>query len=161
MNHRPSVSSILIAARALALMAAMLIGSSFFGPAAAADEISMTGKSRVQVIYLAAADCPYCRHWERSRGPRDEFAASPLAHEVEFYEARRAHLRDAPSVTDVPKPARWIWDRAWIPRATPAWIVAVDETVVLTVVGLERWEREVRPTIEQLVARRNRLRGAP
>jgi hypothetical protein len=73
-------------------------------------------------------------------------------------QAGEPQLKAPPSIADVPQPAQWVWDRAWIPRATPAWLVAIDDTVVLTVVGLEQWESNVRPLLERIAEERIRLR---
>jgi hypothetical protein len=127
-------------------------------PARAAGELRLTGKSRIQIVYFGADDCGFCQRWEAPEGARASFRASPLARQVEFYEARRRTLAASPSIADVPTPAKWIWERAWIPRGTPAWLVAVDNTVVLTLVGLEHWESNVLPVVERLVASRARLR---
>lgn len=129
-------------------------------PVLPAEEIALSASSRVQVVYFSAPDCPYCQRFEAPRGSRAAFLASKLAREVEFYDARRASLGLSPSIANVPPPVKWIWDKAWIPRATPAWVVTVDDTVVLSVAGLGYWEGQVRPLIEQLVERRDRLRQA-
>lgn len=140
--------------------ALLAIAAALVAPAAAAQRsVEITPESRVQVVYIAADNCGFCRDWDWAGGPRERFLASETARAVEFREVRRPYYQQRLTAQAFPGNLAWVWDRVEVPAGTPSWVVAVDGNPVLVSTGLDRWEASVLPQIELLVAKLRELRG--
>jgi len=114
--------------------------------------VSISNKSEVLVLYVAANDCPYCARFEINELVR--FKASSIFEKVQYREvhAMTYHFTDGDQYW--PEDLRWIKKVTYAESGVPRFIVAVDGTIVENKRGTKHWEGTIIPTVEVLLARR-------
>jgi hypothetical protein len=122
-----------------------------------ADLLTVTGASRIQLVYLGAGDCMFCRRWEGPLGYEGSFRRGPAARVVELLKIERTTFLAPQAMADLPAEIRALDkpnDRrvASLMSAAPAWLVILDGRLVLARRGLSNWKKEVEPFVEKLAA---------
>jgi hypothetical protein len=104
---------------------------------------------KIIVIYVSAADCPYCARWDRAAGYQWEKSA--LRKKVEYVEVHGgSYMSLAPNLW--PKQLQWVQEKLRIKSGTPRFIVIKGQKVVMHQFGIYSWSDHVLPLIERLVA---------
>jgi hypothetical protein len=107
---------------------------------------------RIEVFYLATADCPYCRHWEsQSRGA---FLASPEGKAVKYVEIRGETLRQPIDARHYPPEYLWVFQQVGPSRGVPRFLLAIDRKVVLSTLGTGGFTTQFLPALRAALAER-------
>ena len=127
-----------------ALLAVFLFANTFPCKAHAAD-------SRIEVFYLSAPDCPYCRIWEfRSRSALLE---SPEGKAIRFIDIRGETLRQPIEARHYPPEHLWVFEEIGPSRGVPRFLLAIDGKIVLTAFGTDGYSQLFLPALKKAVAR--------
>jgi len=118
--------------------------------------------SVIEVVYVSALKCGFCRDWELSnlsygRG----FRATPDWHEVSFTRLRKGTAGAMLSPSFFPERLRPVAEqiardaskRALL-SATPSFIVLVDGHLAVAALGGPAWDEHVYPTLHRLIEQR-------
>jgi hypothetical protein len=107
----------------------------------------------LEVFYLGAPDCPYCRQWESRTRPG--FLASPEGKAVKFVEIRGETLRQPIEARHYPPAYRWVFEQVGPSRGVPRFLLAEDGKVVHTAFGTDGFERVFLPALKKALLRRS------
>lgn len=126
-------------------------------PGATAD-VKVGKDTRITVVYVGAANCPYCREWETAigMGYRRDFLASKEFPSVEYREVKTPMYSDTSEDQYWPDDLRWVRDKSNAKRGTPRFLVVVGDEVVLNAFGTKGWKNSVVPLIKDLAERKQR-----
>jgi hypothetical protein len=105
---------------------------------------------RVEVVYLGANDCPFCRHWEASRKP--ELLASPEGKAAIYHEVHGDTLRRPIETRHYPNELKWLGEHLGPQRGVPRFVLVVDGKVTLNVIGTEAYQKAFLPALQRAVA---------
>jgi hypothetical protein len=105
---------------------------------------------KVEVVYLGANDCPYCRHWEASRRP--ELLASPEGKAAAYHEVHGETLRRPIETKHYPDELKWLGELLGPMRGVPRFVLVVDRKVVMNVMGTEAYQKVFLPALRREVA---------
>ena len=108
--------------------------------------------SRLQMFYLSAPDCSYCRQWE-SRA-RVELLSWSAGKALGIVEIRGETLRLPITAQHYPPEYRWVYEQIGPSRGVPRFLLAVDGRVVLSAFGTARYDEVFLPALKGVVARR-------
>ena len=107
----------------------------------------------VEVFYLGAPDCPYCRKWEsRSRAA---FLASPEGKAVTYVEIHGKTLREPIEARHYPPRYQWVFEQVGPSLGVPRFLLAVDGKVVHSAFGTDGFEKVFLPALKKVLARRS------
>ena len=129
--------------RRLGLMLAAPLLALSFGAAAQTP--------RIEVFYLSAPDCPYCRHWESQTRPG--FLASPEGKAVRYVEIHGETLRQPIEERHYPPEHRWVFQQIGPSRGVPRFLLAIDGKVVLSAYGTGGYTTKFLPALKEALAR--------
>lgn len=120
-----------------------------------ADLLRVTATSRIQLVYLGAGDCMFCRRWEGPLGYEGSFRRGRAAQQVEVIKIERTTFLAPQAMSELPAEIRALDkpnDRrlASLMASAPAWLVILDGRLVLARRGLSNWKKEVEPFVEKL-----------
>lgn len=107
----------------------------------------------VEVFYLGAPDCPYCRKWESRTRPG--FLASPEGKAVTYVEIRGETLRQPIEARHYPARYKWVYEQVGDSRGVPRFLLAVDGKVVHSAFGTDGFEQVFIPALRKVLARRS------
>ena len=105
---------------------------------------------KVEVIYLGANDCRYCRHWESARRP--ELLASPEGKAAAYREVHGETLRKPIEAQHYPDELKWLGDQIGPMRGVPRFLLVVDGKLTLNVLGTEAYQHVFLPALRRAVA---------
>jgi hypothetical protein len=105
---------------------------------------------KVEVIYLGADDCPYCRHWEAARMP--ELLASPEGKAAVFHAVHGETLRKPIEAKHYPADLKWVAEQIGPSRGVPRFLLVVDGKVTHSVYGTEAYQQVFLPALRRAVA---------
>jgi len=125
--------------------AALLLAGPFRTVLASGDGIEM--------FYLGAPDCPYCRQWESRTRPG--FLASPEGQAVKFVEIRGETLRQPIEARHYPPAYQWVFEQVGPSRGVPRFLLAVDGKIVHSAFGTDGFEKVFLPALKNTLARRS------
>ena len=106
----------------------------------------------VEVFYLGAPDCPYCRKWESQARPG--FLASPEGKAVTYVEIKGETLRQPIVERHYPARYKWVYEQIGDSRGVPRFLLAVDGKVVHSAFGTDGFEKVFIPALKKVLARR-------
>ena len=112
-----------------------------------------SAQAGIEVFYLGAPDCPYCRKWESQTRPG--FLASPEGKAVTYVEIRGETLRQPIVARHYPAQYRWVYEQVGDSRGVPRFLLAVDGKVVLSAFGTDGFEKVFLPALKKVLARRS------
>ena len=104
---------------------------------------------RLDFLYLATDDCPYCRRWEART--KDAFLSSPEGRELNFVHVKGRTLREPITAEHYPPAYRWAFEQIGPSRGVPRFVLAMDGKVVLSAFGLNEFESSFAPAVKALV----------
>lgn len=128
-----------------------LIGT--VGPAAALD-VPVKRDSRIEVVYITAKDCIYCRSWRYTMaGDWGRFSETPAGRSVQLVTVDKVTLRNKVKREHYPTGYGHLYDLSpEFGNSVPAWWVVVDGQPVTRRMGENRWKPDLEPLLEKLVA---------
>lgn len=143
----------------LAATAVFLVGALPFNSNAA--DIRIKGDSKIEVVYITAADCIYCKSWRYMRtGDWGRFSETETGRAVTLITADKVTLRNTMRKDFYPPEHASLFDNApKFGNIVPAWWIVVDGVPVLRRVGENRWKTEVEPALETLVLAKKKNGG--
>lgn len=103
----------------------------------------------VTLVYLRAANCPYCLSWERNVEPK--WLASVERGKVSYRALSFATFRDLTTDDVWPTDLKWIRDELNVKKGTPRWILVKDREVLAKALGSNHWGDIMMPAIERAV----------
>lgn len=106
----------------------------------------------VEVFYLGAPDCPYCRQWESRTRPG--FLASPEGKAVSYVEIHGETLRLPIEARHYPARYKWVYQQVGDSRGVPRFLLAVDGRVLHSAFGTDGFEKVLLPALRNVLARR-------
>jgi hypothetical protein len=106
----------------------------------------------VEVFYLGAPDCPYCRQWESRTRPA--FLASPEGKAVTYVEIRGETLRQPIEARHYPAKYQWVYEQVGDSRGVPQFLLAEDGRVMHRAFGTDGFEKVFLPALRKVLARR-------
>ncbi len=106
----------------------------------------------VEVFYLGAPDCPYCRKWESQTRPG--FLASPDGKAVTYVEVKGRTLREPIEARHYPARYQWVFEQVGPSIGVPRFLLAVDGKVVHSAFGTDGFEKVFLPALKKVLARR-------
>lgn len=106
----------------------------------------------IEVFYLGAPDCPYCRQWESRT--RAGFLASPEGKAVTYVEVRGETLRQPIEARHYPPKYRWVHDQIGDSHGVPRFLLAVDGKVRHSAFGTDGFEKVFLPALRRILAER-------
>jgi hypothetical protein len=106
----------------------------------------------IEVFYLGAPDCPYCRQWESRT--RADFLASPEGKAVTFVEIRGETLRQPIEARHYPPKYKWVHDQVGDSRGVPRFLLAVDGRVRHSAFGTDGFDKVFLPALRNILAQR-------
>jgi hypothetical protein len=112
---------------------------------------------RVEVVYLGANDCPFCRHWEASR--KHELLASPEGKAAAYHEVHGDTLRRPIEAKHYPAELKWLGEQLGPQRGVPRFVLVVDGRVALNVMGTEAYQAVFLPALRRAVAEKEPTGG--
>jgi hypothetical protein len=132
---------------------AVVLSTVLAGGAHAATQHQVRPDSRIEVVYLTAPDCVYCKSWRYMRtGDWSRFADSPAGREVKLVTVEKQTLRMPIEKRHYPEALAKLHDVApQFGNVVPAWWVVLDGVPVMRRLGENRWREEIEPVLEQLV----------
>ena len=107
----------------------------------------------LEVFYLGAPDCPYCRQWESRTRPA--FLASPEGKAVTYVEIHGETLRQPIEARHYPARYKWVYDQVGDSRGVPRFLLAEDGKVVHSAFGTDGFEKVFLPALKKALARRS------
>jgi hypothetical protein len=137
---------------AFALLAAA-IGTQVLAAAPPAIPLQVRADSRIEVVYLTAPDCVYCKSWRHMRtGDWTRYSESPTGRDVKLVTVEKQTLRMPIEKRHYPAEYAQLHEKApQFGNVVPAWWVVLDGVPVMRRVGEGRWREEVEPVLDQLV----------
>ena len=140
----------------LACFASVTPAQSPLPPALESIVAQVKPDSRLEVFYLGAPDCPYCREWERTE--RDDLIVWTAGRGIGFAEILGETLRLPITERHYPPRYRWVYEQVGPSRGVPRFLLAVDGHVILSAYGTNRYKELFFPALVKAAARRaNRL----
>lgn len=106
--------------------------------------------SRIEMLYLATPDCPYCRSWEARS--KDALLNSPEGRALRFVEVRGETLRKPIAREHYPRGYEWAFDKIGPSRGVPRFVLLVDGNLLLSAFGLNAYENDFLPRLRAIVA---------
>ena|SRR5882672_2477309 len=107
---------------------------------------------QIEVFYLSAPDCPYCRIWEfRSRAALLE---SPEGKAIRFINIRGETLREPIEARHYPPEHLWVFEKIGPSRGVPRFLLAIDGKIVFNAFGTDGYSKYFLPRLKEEVARR-------
>lgn len=106
--------------------------------------------AEIEMFYLTAPDCPYCRTWEAKSMP--ELLASPEGRAIRFVEVRGETLRAPIEARHYPPQHRWAFERIGPSRGVPRFVLFANGRIIRNAYGLTAYEREFLPALKAAVA---------
>lgn len=113
---------------------------------------SVKPNSRLEIFYLGAADCPYCREWEAKS--RAELLAWTAAKGVYYVEIHSETLRQPIVERHYPPQYLGVYQQVGPSRSVPRFLLAIDGKVRLSAFGLYRYDEVFLPILKQVAERR-------
>ena len=113
---------------------------------------AMAQAKAIEVFYLGAPDCPYCRQWESRT--RAGFLASPEGKAVTYIEIRGETLRQPIEARHYPPKYKWVYDQVGDSRGVPRFLLAVDGQVRHSAFGTDGFEKVFLPALRRILAQR-------
>lgn len=146
--------------RAILLLAMTLLTFAFEGraqaqatpPVSAGILESVRPNSRLEVFYLGAPDCPYCRQWESKA--RADLLAWAAAKGVYYVEIHGETLRQPIVERHYPQQYLGVFQQVGPSRGVPRFLLAIDGKVRLNAIGLYRYDEVFLPILKQVAERR-------
>ena len=108
--------------------------------------------SRLEVFYLGAPDCPYCRQWEAKS--RSDLVAWAAAKGVYYVEVHGETLRQPILDRHYPPQYLPVYQQVGPSRGVPRFLLAVDGKVRLNTLGTNRYDEIFLPILKQVAERR-------
>jgi hypothetical protein len=137
----------------MALRLLLAAGALGWITSAHAGDLDVKPDSRIEILYLSANDCRYCRSWQLFTWKR--FSQTPEAQYVRLIKVDRGSLRFSVSENDYPKEYRHLYQKApGFGNTVPAWWVLLDGQPIMRSVGGSDWDSRVEPTLVQLVTKK-------
>ena len=112
-----------------------------------------SAQTRIEVFYLGAPDCPFCRQWESRTRPG--FLASPEGKAVTYIEIHGETLRQPIEARHYPREYQWVFEQVGPSRGVPRFLLAEDGKVVHSAFGTDGFERVFLPALKKVLARRS------
>lgn len=110
-------------------------------------------EARLEMIYLAADNCPYCAMWES--GKKQRLLASPEGKAVRFVEVRQGSFGFPFQKGNYPPEYRWVYDQIGASRGVPRFLLAIDGKVMLSTLGSGAgYDDAFLPALKEVVAAR-------
>ncbi len=106
----------------------------------------------IEVFYLGAPDCPFCRKWESQ--VRAGFLASREGKSVTYVEIHGETLRKPIEARHYPARYRWVHEQVGDSVGVPRFLIAVDGKVVRSAFGTDGFEKLFLPELRKLLAAR-------
>lgn len=106
----------------------------------------------VEVFYLGAPDCPYCRKWEAQTRPG--FLASAEGKAVTYVEIKGETLRQPIVERHYPPRYKWVYEQIGDSRGVPRFLLAVDGQVRHSAFGTDGFEKVFLPALRRVLAQR-------
>lgn len=106
----------------------------------------------IEVFYLGAPDCPYCRKWESQTRPG--FLASPEGKAVTYVEIKGETLRQPIVERHYPAKYKWVYEQVGDSRGVPRFLLAVDGQVRHSAFGTDGFDKVFLPALRKILARR-------
>ena len=106
----------------------------------------------VEVFYLGAPDCPYCRQWESRT--RAGFLASPEGKAVTYVEIHGETLRQPIVARHYPAKYQWVYEQVGDSRGVPRFLLAEDGKVLHSAFGTDGFDKVFLPALKKILARR-------
>jgi hypothetical protein len=107
----------------------------------------------IQLIYIGAYNCIYCKQWELFSEP--PWRKRPEAAKVEVRKIMVPFFERTNADASWPEDLRWVRDQTNVKAGTPRFIVVVDHRIVQNAFGLNGWNQRTVPLLADLVARRS------
>ena len=128
----------------------MVAASGLMADVAGADDVIVTPSSKIEVIYFASQECPYCIEWQVYTWRA--FKKTAVAQHVAWVVIEKGSLYNKISKRDYPREHQWMFDQApTLGNVVPAWWLIVDGKPVHSGVGEHQWLTVIEPTIVRLV----------
>lgn len=106
----------------------------------------------VEVFYLGAPDCPYCRKWEAQTRPG--FLASPEGKAVTYVEIKGETLRQPIVERHYPAKYKWVYEQVGDSRGVPRFLIAVDGQVRHSAFGTDGFDKVFLPALRNILNQR-------
>ena len=119
----------------------------------ATDAVLAQGKG-LEVFYLGAPDCPYCRQWESRTRPG--FLASAEGKAVTFVEIRGQTLREPIEARHYPAKYKWVFEQIGPSSGVPRFLLAEDGKIMHSAFGTDGFEKVFLPALKKVLARRTK-----
>ena len=121
-----------------------------------AGDLVVKPDSSIEVVYISAKDCSYCRSWRYTiNGGWDNFSKQPEAKHVSLVTVDKGFRRHGIEVKDYPDGYQHLYEMNMsLGRLVPAFWVLVDRQPVLGIAGEKRWDTDVVPVIIDLVSKK-------
>lgn len=148
LTNRRRVLGLLLAGMVPALEASAQQSS----PISAGILESVRPDSRLEIFYLGAPDCPYCKQWEAKS--RRELVAWAAAKGVYYVEVTGETLRQPISERHYPPQHQNVYQQVGPSRGVPRFLLAVDGQVRLNTLGTNRYDEIFLPILKQVAERR-------
>lgn len=135
---------------------ALALAAACAGTAAAAPgrDVPVKADSRIEVVYLTAKDCVYCRSWRYTMaGDWGRFSETQTGRNVQLVTVDKVTLRNKMKRDFYPADYAHLYDQApEFGNAIPAWWVVVDGQPVTRRMGENRWKPDLETLLDKLVA---------
>ncbi len=122
--------------------------------AATAQQLEVRSNSTIEIIYITAADCVYCRSWRYMRtGGWTRFEEKAEARHVNLVSVDKGGLNSHMKSDYYPEQYRNLYQLSpQFGNFVPAWWLLLDGKPVLRKVGESGWDTVIEPAIIKLVA---------
>jgi hypothetical protein len=139
-------------AHAIAIAIVLMAAS---GPLHAAD-LTVRKESRIDIVYITAADCVNCKSWRYMRnGDWARFSDTSAAQQVNLITIDKTTLRNRIERSHYPAEYAHLFDVApQFGNTVPAWWIVLDGKPVARRVGESNWKKGIEPVLEKLAAAR-------
>ncbi len=119
--------------------------------AATAAPVTVRADSRIEVVFLTAPDCVYCKSWRHMRaGDWPRFSESESGRQVQLVTAQKPTLREKVQGSHYPEGyARLHALAPQFGNFVPAWWLLVDGVPVTRRAGETRWRQDLEPVVER------------
>jgi hypothetical protein len=119
-----------------------------------AETVEVRSTSTIEIVYITAGDCVYCRSWRYMQaGGWARFEQRAEAKHVNLVSVDKGVLRNSMKLDYYPERYRNLYELS--PRfgnIVPAWWILLDGKPVLRKVGETGWDTVIEPAIIELVA---------
>jgi hypothetical protein len=139
---------------AMLRMLAIAVGALCAAALAQARDVPVKRDSRIDVVYLTAKDCVYCRSWRYTMaGDWSRFSETQAGRNVQLVTVDKVTLRNPIKRDHYPAEYGHLYDLApQFGNSVPAWWVVVDGQPVTRRMGENRWKPDLESLLEKLVA---------